>query len=211
MGFFALPTLVYDRGMVDVSAFVLAGGRSSRMGTDKAFVEFQGQTLLERALTLVTTVTRNVYILGSRARFGAFGDVLEDEFPEHGPLGGIHAALRASSSDRNLILAVDMPFVTEAFLRYLVNESESGAVVTVPRAAGNWQPLCAIYQKAFADLAELALRSGRNKIDLLFGETSVHIIEDPDLQRAGFGSELFRNLNTPEELQAADESARVKR
>jgi len=182
------------------------------MGTDKAFVEFQGRTLLERALSLVTAVTRTVYILGSRPSLGAFGDVVEDEFPDHGPLGGIHAALRASSNDRNLILAVDMPFVTDVFLRYVVSEAEqSGTVVTVPRAAGSWQPLCAVYEKPFADLAESALRSGRNKIDPLFRETSVHVIEEQDLQRAGFGSELFRNVNTPGELQAAEDAAQLKK
>jgi len=64
------------------------------MGMDKAFVEFQGRTLLDRALTLVTAITPDVYILGSGAKFGAFGKVVEDVFPDHGPLGGIHARRR---------------------------------------------------------------------------------------------------------------------
>jgi len=200
-----LRVLLYDRGMSDVSAFVLAGGRSSRMGTDKAFVEFQGCTLLNRALDLVTGITPTVHIVGSRERFGAFGDVVEDEIPDHGPLGGIHAALRASPSDRNLIVAVDMPFVTAAFLQYLLTEDKrSEAAVTVPRAAGNWQPLCAVYRRAFAVRAESALRSGHNRIDALFEETTVRIINEEDLGRAGFSADLFRNLNTREELEAAE-------
>ena len=204
VGFPAGRALVYDRGMAEVSAFVLAGGRSSRMGTDKAIIEFQGRTLLDRALALVTAITPNVYILGSRAKFGAFGKVVEDEFAEHGPLGGIHAALRNSTSELNLILAVDMPFVQESFLKYLVSEAEKGdAVATVPRAAENWQPLCAVYRKVFADLAEPALRSGRNKIDPLFKETLVRVIAHDELEREGFDEDLFRNLNTPEELRAA--------
>jgi molybdopterin-guanine dinucleotide biosynthesis protein A len=191
--------------MRDVSAFVLAGGRSSRMGTDKAFVEYQGRTLLSRAVDLVTGITRNLYILGSRERFGAFGDVVEDEIPDHGPLGGIHAALRASSSDRNLILAVDMPFVTAAFLQYLLGEAERNeAVVTAPRAAGNWQPLCAVYRRAFAAPADSALRSGHNRIDALFEKTTLRIIDEEELGRAGFSAKLFRNLNTREELEAAE-------
>src|ERR1700758_5454346 len=97
--------------MDGVNGFVLAGGQSSRMGTDKAFVELGGHTLLERALQTVSAVASEVWILGSREKFGEFGDMIEDEFPDHGPLGGIHAALRASCQDLNLILAVDMPFV----------------------------------------------------------------------------------------------------
>jgi molybdenum cofactor guanylyltransferase len=212
VGFSAKGALVYHRGMLEVTAFVLAGGRSSRMGTDKAFVEFQGRTLLERALALVTAITEKVYVLGSRARFGAFGEVVEDEFPDHGPLAGIHAGLRASSTDLNLILAVDMPFVTDVFLRYMLNEAEqSDALVTLPRAAGNWQPLCAVYRRPFAKLAESALRAGRNRIDLLFRETSVHIIEEPQIQRAGFDAELFRNLNTREELRAAEDGMHARK
>jgi molybdopterin-guanine dinucleotide biosynthesis protein A len=197
--------------MAEVSAFVLVGGRSRRMGTDKAFVEFHGRMLIDRALGLVTAITPKVYILGSRAKFGAFGKVVEDEFAEHGPLGGIHAALRSSTSDLNLILAVDMPFVQERFLKYLVCEAEKrDAVATVPKAAGNWQPLCAVYRKAFADLAESALRSGRNKIDPLFKEALVRVITDDELEQAGFGAELFRNLNTPEDLRAAADVLRAR-
>ena len=211
VGFSAVCTLVYDRGMAEVSAFVLVGGRSRRMGTDKAFVEFHGRMLIDRALGLVTAITPKVYILGSRAKFGAFGKVVEDEFAEHGPLGGIHAALRSSTSDLNLILAVDMPFVQERFLKYLVCEAEKrDAVATVPKAAGNWQPLCAVYRKAFADLAESALRSGRNKIDPLFKEALVRVITDDELEQAGFGAELFRNLNTPEDLRAAADVLRAR-
>jgi molybdopterin-guanine dinucleotide biosynthesis protein A len=193
--------------MAEVSAFVLAGGRSSRMGTDKAFIEFQGRTLLDRALALVTRITPNVCILGSRAKFGAFGKVVEDEFAEHGPLGGIHAALRNSTSELNLILAVDMPFVQESFLKYLVSEAEKcDAAATVPRATGNWQPLCAVYRRTFADLAEPALRSGRNKIDPLFKEALVRVMAHDELEREGFDEDLFRNLNTPEELRAAGDA-----
>src|SRR5579864_1829110 len=105
--------------MGGVNVFVLAGGKSSRMGTDKAFVKLNGQTLLQRALELVRPIGQKVWILGSREKFGSYGTVIEDEFPNHGPLGGIHAALRVSDQELNLILAVDMPFVENRFLAYL--------------------------------------------------------------------------------------------
>ena len=90
---------MYYRGMggiaaVDVTGFILAGGKSTRMGTDKAFIEFEGHTLLERALSLARSVTPDVRIVGAREKFAPFAPVVEDIFRERGPLGGIHAALR---------------------------------------------------------------------------------------------------------------------
>lgn len=196
--------LVYHRRMGDVSTFVLAGGQSSRMEADKAFVQLDGQSLLMRALNLAASVAPKVCILGSEAKFGAYGDVVEDEFPDHGPLAGIHAALRNSSSELNLILAVDMPFVESRCLWHLVREAHAhNAVVTVPRVGGKWQPLCAIYRRPFADLAHDALRKGRNKIDVLFNETTLHVLEEGELEREGFSADMFRNLNTPEDLRQA--------
>lgn len=202
--FFGEEGFVYDRDMGELSAFVLAGGQSTRMGTDKALVEFEGITLLARALGLASTVTTDVRILGSGEKFASYGEVVEDEFPNHGPLGGIHAALRASAVDLNLILAVDMPFINQQFLEYLANEARKcSAVVTLPRTAGGWQPLCAIYRKPFAELAESALQQGKNKIDPLFALVELRVLEDAELAKQGFSVEIFQNVNTPEELRHA--------
>ena len=174
------------------------------MGTDKAFVMLAGETLLARALRLCRAVSSQVLIVGDRRKFGPFASVVEDVFPGCGPLGGIHAALRASQTDLNLVLAVDVPFVSPALLQLLVARArDSSAVVTVPRALHGWQPLCAIYRRAFADAAEHALGSGRYKIDTLFKEASTTVIEGDELQAAGFSPQEFRNLNTPEELEHA--------
>jgi molybdenum cofactor guanylyltransferase len=193
--------------MGDRAAFVLAGGQSTRMGADKAFVQLEGRTLLAHALALAKSVSSDVRIVGSPQKFAAFGEVVEDEFPQHGPLAGIHAALRASSSELNLMLAVDMPFVEVPFLDYLFQEAarHEGAVVTIPRAAGAWQTLCAVYRKPFADLAEQALRQGKNKIDPLFRDIEMRIVEEHELTQQNFSPEMFRNLNTLEELKQASQ------
>ena len=191
--------------MGDRAAFVLAGGQSTRMGADKAFVQLEGCTLLAHALALAKSVTPDVRIVGSPEKFAAFGEVVEDEFPQHGPLAGIHAALRASSSELNLMLAVDMPFVEVPFLEYLFQEAarHESAMVTIPRGTGAWQTLCAVYRKPFADLAEQALRQGKNKIDPLFRETTIQILDEPALTKHNFSLNMFRNVNTPEELEEA--------
>ena len=200
---------VYYRGMGnlsmrDVTAFILAGGKSTRMGMDKAFVDYEGRTLLARALGLARSVTPDVHIVGSKEKFAPFAPVVEDIFRDCGPLGGIHAALRASSTELNLMLAVDTPFVSWAFLQYLISQARGAteAAVVVPRDNAGRQPLCAIYRREFAGAAENALRSGRYRIDSLFDAVRTRVIEPEELEGAGFSRAIFRNLNTPAELEA---------
>ena len=174
------------------------------MGADKALLEFEGRTLLARALDLGRSITADVRIVGSAGKFAPFAPVVEDVFGGCGPLGGIHAALRASRSGLNLMLAVDMPFVSWAFLHFLIGQAggSSEAAVVVPRGDGGFQPLCAIYRREFAEVAENALRAGQNKIDRLFDLVQTRAIDEQELEAAGFSPALFRNLNTPEELEA---------
>ncbi|MGC2061194.1 MAG: molybdenum cofactor guanylyltransferase [Candidatus Sulfotelmatobacter sp.] len=199
---------VYYRGMggfaeAGVAGFVLAGGKSTRMGTDKAFIELKGRTLLEHTLASMRSVTPDIRIVGAREKFAPFALVVEDIFQECGPLGGIHAALRGSPAELNIMLAVDMPFVSEIFLHYLISEARTAteATVIVPRSEGRRQPLCAVYRPQFADTAEQALLAGRNRIDSLFDAVETRVIDEEELARAGFSTTIFRNLNTPEQLQ----------
>jgi molybdenum cofactor guanylyltransferase len=201
---------VYHRPMTAaaprVTAFILAGGKSTRMGTDKAFVSLDGRTLLARALDIARCVTQDVRIVGDPQKFATFGPTVEDVFPNCGPLGGIHAALRSSPTNLNLILAVDVPFVSPALLQHLIERaSNSPAKVTVAQTGGGYQPLCAVYRRSFADAAEKALQEGRYKIDTLFAATSTQMIAESELEAAGFSPKIFRNLNTPQELADATE------
>ena len=198
--------------MPELTAFILAGGKSTRMGVDKAFVQLDGRTLLARALELARGLASEVRIVGDVAKFEKFGPVVEDIFQNCGPLGGIHAALRASATDLNLILAVDVPFLAAQFLSYMIEQAVncSSASAVVPRAAGGWQPLCAVYRRSFAEGAETALRAGHNKIDRLFDLLEIRVIDEDELVRAGFSLEIFRNLNTPEELEVANASRRIQ-
>jgi molybdenum cofactor guanylyltransferase len=189
----------------DLAVFILAGGKSTRMGTDKAFVALDSRTLLARMLDLARSVTPDVYIVGAKEKYAPFAPAVEDIFPNCGPLGGIHAALHSSQKDLNLILAVDVPFVSLALLQYLITRARnSSATVTVARSNQGWQPLCAIYRRQFAGIAEVALCEGRYKIDALFDEAGTEMITAGDLEAAGFSERIFRNLNTPEDLAASD-------
>ncbi len=195
--------------MTEVTAFVLAGGKSSRMGRDKAFIELAGQTLLERALDTAASLTKSVRIVGMNpqlARFAAERGIplVEDRFAERGPLAGIQAALRSSRTDLNFILAVDVPFVTSACAQFLIEAAAANqALATVPNAAGGIHPASAVYRRAFGGHALLALAAGRNKIGALLDQLPVVYVSEAELLRAGFAPDVFDNLNTPEDLERA--------
>jgi len=202
--------------------FVLAGGKSSRMGagTDKALLEFGGQILLDRALAVMGAVCDRVTIVGDPAKFAKYESskygsskygsskyesVVADIFPGCGPLAGIHAALLHSSAELNLMLAVDMPFVSRELLAFLFAAAEeSDAIVTVPRSGKGLQPLCAVYRHDFSPVAERALRAGKYKIDAAFSSVSVRVIEEGELAAAGFSEKSFFNVNTPQDRLTAE-------
>lgn len=196
-----LSLALYDPAMNrDVTAFVLAGGKSTRMGTDKAFVMLDGRTLLDRALEAARSVTENVFVSGDPAKYESYAACVTDFYPNCGPLAGIHAALHSSYTEFNLILAVDLPFVTAGFLQFLISRAmaSTGANITLPRSDGQFQPLCTVYRREFVVSAEQALRAGRYRIDALFDPRVTQVIEQDVLEAAGFSSNIFRNLNSPE-------------
>jgi molybdopterin-guanine dinucleotide biosynthesis protein A len=222
-------------GMEDVAAYVIAGGRSSRMGRDKAFLSLHGTTLLERALAVARAATPQVTIVGPREKFAAYGNVVEDLYAGQGPLAGIHAALSSSASELNLVIGVDTPFLDPRFAQFLVEQARtSAAVVTFPvlnlppRIAtdshgsnmshsdprssakirgsvpsGQAQPLCAVYRREFAAVAEAALRQGRNAIVPLFAHVTVRQVGENEMRELAFDPRMFDNLNTPEEWDQA--------
>ena len=211
--------------MDDVAAFVIAGGQSSRMGRDKAFLTLGGSTLLERALAVARCVSQEVALVGQREKFAAYGNVIEDVYRGQGPLAGIHAALSGSAFELNLMIGVDTPFLDPKFVQYLVDQARTGgATVTVPVTRiphsiseiphpisptpgeirmGQPQPLCAVYRREFAPVAENALRQGRNNIVPLFAEVTTREIGDVEMQELAFDPRMFDNLNTPEEWEQA--------
>jgi molybdenum cofactor guanylyltransferase len=189
------------------AAYLLAGGKSSRMGENKAFLDFHGQTLLDRALFTLGAACGSVTIVGDPEIFAGYGPVIADLFPGCGPLGGIHAALKYSSTELNVMLAVDMPFVSAELVSYLLREAENrvnvGAIVTVPQTSRGLQPLCAVYRCDFAPVAERALKAGNYKIDAAFTGIPMHVIAARELAAAGFSDKDFFNVNTPDDRRTA--------
>jgi molybdopterin-guanine dinucleotide biosynthesis protein A len=190
----------------DVTAFILTGGKSERMGQDKALLRLpSGTTLIEHALGVASAIAGQVGIVGPRERYAGYawaGEFVQDIFPERGPLGGIHAALTTTTTEWNVILAVDLPRMTTDALRWMLSIArQSGAEVTVPDTSGQLHPLCGIYRKNFKARAEDALKQGKNKVAACFDPKSLRVVSEEEVRAGGFEPGIFINVNTAEEFQ----------
>jgi len=148
------------------SAVILAGGESSRMGRDKAFLEIGGQTLLARQIRVVREAGADEVFISGRvnAEYAAYGcRVLLDQFPGAGPLAGIERALAAAAAPLLLVLAVDVPEMNAAFIRTLAARC-SHDVGAVPCIGEKVEPLAGFYPKSARNLAEALLRTERNGV-----------------------------------------------
>ena len=174
------------------------------MGRDKAFLELEGRTLLERTLEILRWLTDDVRIVGPKGKFSSYGTVIEDKYRDRGPLAGIHAALAATQRELNLIVSVDTPFVDPEFLRFLVDKSrEAQTLVALARVGEKLQTLCAVYRRGFAPYAEQALERGDNKIENAIGSLTIALINEDEMRKFAFDPAMFDNLNTPEDLDRA--------
>ncbi len=189
--------------------FVLAGGRSVRMGRDKALLAWGGTDLLSHSLARLRFVTPDVRILsGSERRYLDRGaPVLVDLVPGSGPLAGVLAALEAAPGRAGLFLAVDLPFVPVALLTRLVELADDLDAV-VPVSPRGPEPLCAVYGPAC--LEPIRRRMARGDLRMTGFWPDVRLREVPPAELVAFGdpSHLFRNLNTPADLEAADGAVR---
>jgi molybdopterin-guanine dinucleotide biosynthesis protein A len=157
----------------NITAAVLAGGRSSRMGTDKALLELDGKPLLDIALEKCGGFSRVLISANDAAKYARFGaSVVPDLIPGQGPMSGFHAALKAAETDYVFFLSCDMPLVPEDFIASMaekVQKKVPGTIqAVVPFAGGFWQPLCSIYHKSCVPLIEDALSRGEHRMRKLF-------------------------------------------
>lgn len=186
---------------MNFSAVILAGGQSRRMGCDKAWLPLDGQPLLARQIALVRELAPADIFISGRADtdYSSLGcPVLTDEFTDAGPLAGIAAGLAAASAPLVLVLAVDMPDMTSAALRRLLERCAAGVGV-VPRVHHRVEPLAAIYPKAAAplavDLLQRQLRAARTFAEQCSHASlvAVHDVEATDWK-------CFANWNSPTDL-----------
>lgn len=186
---------------------MLAGGRSERMGRDKAMLLIAGRTLLDRAVGTVREAGGVPLILGGRREAAGLAGVrIEDEGDAGGgrvgPLNALRHGLRVGGTRVVLALACDLPLVPPDLLRFLADECERHAAV-VPRAAGELQVLAAAYAVSCLEVIERRFAAGERSVHRVLQEFDARVIEGDDLRRFG-GDEMFLNVNSPPDLARAE-------
>jgi molybdopterin-guanine dinucleotide biosynthesis protein A len=199
-----------DKAGFPVCGYVLAGGASRRFGSDKALVEFAGRTLLSRMCELVAATIGSVQVVAPAGRYSNHGlSLIEDRWPDEGPLGGIITALGAtkeavSGEAWNLMVSCDMPFLTREWLEYLsASAAASDAEVVVPRSTYGLEPLCACWRTSAVIKLQVTFDEGVRKVTDAMKRLRMEILDETHWKRFDSAWRLFWNMNTPQDYQAA--------
>jgi molybdopterin-guanine dinucleotide biosynthesis protein A len=193
-----------------VAGYILAGGGSTRFGRDKALVEVGGIPMIARMIEVVRSVTRHMKIVTAPGKYEAFGlEIVEDQWPGEGPLGGIITALEdaARSAVRpewNLILSCDMPFLTREWLAFLGERAaKSKAQVVFARTASGPEPLCACWQTDAAAKLRSGFERGVRKVTEGIALLRSEVLDEMDWKRFDSAGRLFWNMNTAADYEEA--------
>jgi molybdopterin-guanine dinucleotide biosynthesis protein A len=185
------------------TGFAVAGGRSRRMGRDKALLPWGRTTLLAHTLARLGEITDDVRILcGDERRYEDIGvPVLVDSVPDAGPLGGVYTALEHLDRPAGLFLAVDLPHVPTALLRLLLANAE-GHDAVVPVSRNGVEPLCAVYGRSCLQPIRDRLQRGDRKMTSFWPDVRVREVGEAELAALGDVA-LFHNVNTSEDYEQA--------
>ncbi|HEU4710206.1 MAG TPA: molybdenum cofactor guanylyltransferase [Pyrinomonadaceae bacterium] len=193
--------------MSQVEAFILAGGASSRMGTDKSQLLIENQTFVERITTTLLTITDSVRLVGVRDNSQL--PTVPDIYPQWGALGGLHAAVSACRRDWAIVVACDLPFVTSDLFRRLASLRENYDAVVPIQQDGRPQPLCAVYRaETCARRATELIEAGRRRPLDLLDSVNTRWINFAELANLDQAERFFVNINTPDDY---DDHIRVLR
>lgn len=194
-----------------VGGFILAGGRSSRMGRPKGLLEFGGEPLVAHAARLLEFVSEpriTPIIIAPPDVYAHLGiRVVPDEGENLGPLGGICTALRVATCEWNLVVGCDLPFLTREWLEFLIAQTAgTSADVVMPLNERGFEPLCAMYRKSARRAIAEALDRGVRKIT--DGLATLTLVSIAPVEWKAFDpcGRLFKNVNTPEDYDEARES-----
>lgn len=187
----------------DIPIAILAGGKSRRMGRDKAFVELEGMPMIQWVITAVKECSINPLIIANEPdRYGGFGlPVYSDIIPGMGPLSGLHTAFSVTGADRLMIVSCDLPLVSPEVIKYILNRINDRAEAVIPFVEGREQGLLAVYARSGLERfggrissASIMFDEFRMGLERIFiGEDELRKV-DPDLRS-------FLNVNTPLDIE----------
>jgi molybdopterin-guanine dinucleotide biosynthesis protein A/molybdopterin converting factor small subunit len=187
-----------------MSAIILAGGRSSRMGTPKALLPFAGEPLIAHIVRrLQRRFDEIIVVAAPEQRLPDLPVMLvRDEVAFQGPVGGIYYGLRAAHGETGFVTSCDSAFASEPLISHLLSLS-SGFDVVVPRWGGRLQPLHAVYRRTVLPFLEAQLANGELRPVFLYDKVETRIVEEDEIRRFDPDGDSFFNMNTPDDYAAA--------
>lgn len=195
-----------------MTSIILAGGKSSRLGRNKAFELLREQKLIYRVIYSLASLSSEIIIVtaqgGKDIRIPPKSNakIVVDLYPSCGPLAGIHSGLTHASSSHSLIVACDMPFLNRSLLRYQMSIAP-GFDVVIPSLEGHFEPLHAVYSKKCLRQIEAMLEDGLFSVNDLLPRVNVRYnvryVEREEIERFDPDHMSFFNLNTDTDLQKA--------
>lgn len=185
----------------DVTGIILAGGKSSRYGSNKALAEFRGSRLIERAVGTMKTVFRDVILVTNTPADYAFLQLpmVQDLIKGLGPIGGIYTGLSTISEATGVIVACDMPFLNEALLRHMVDTRE-GFDAVIPRMGSMIEPLHAVYTKNCLPVIKASIDAQVYQIAQCFQKLRIKYMDQEELRALDPEMMSFFNINKPKDL-----------
>jgi len=180
---------------MEFEAVILAGGESSRMGSDKGLIEINGKPMVEHIIGTLKPIAHSIWVSTANKNYIQFGvSLVTDEYTAIGPLGGLHTALKSAISDCVLVVSVDAPFVSEECVLTLIGQAEPNTIA-ISKCAGKSYPLIGIYPVSVLSKLEEYIEHGKRSV---FG-----FLETQKVKEVEFSEQYkncFRNINTPEDL-----------
>ena len=197
---------------INITAIILAGGMSRRLGRNKALEPFQGETLIRRVIRRMSQVASNIIVVANDHERVAELDLPDrvtpviDEYPGKGSLGGIYTGLRAAPTEWAVFCACDMPFPSPSLYRALLSNRDSNDAV-VPVVDGRPEPIHAAYSRACLEPIRAKIAADRLKISGFFDDVSVHYFTEDRVRQIDPDLLSFFNINTQQDLEKANQIA----
>lgn len=193
-----------NTGHIKLTGIILAGGKGIRLGRNKGMAELNGRHLIEYVIKNLEQIADQIIISSNTDQCKQFGfPVIPDIYEAKGPMAGIHACLKASSSKHNFVVSVDTPFISPEFIQFML-ESRKNELIAAPwYGKDHYEPLCAYYNKGCLPEMERFFENGNYKLPDLFRVVAFRGVSIPE--DAHFNHPmLFHNINTEADLIKAE-------
>ena len=181
-----------------VTGVILAGGKNSRMGTDKGLLMVQGERIVERIIKAIKPAVDEIIIISNGTNYDYLGyKIYSDLIKDSGPMGGIYTALSLSDTKKNFVVSCDMPFISMELVNFIIKNA-ADCQIAIPKHDDRLEPICAVYDKSCVEQFSVLLKAKDLKLhDSLsyFKVKQIHVPENI------FDATCFENINTPAEYE----------